>query len=361
MAGFSASASGSAEIGRDDDILGKSREDQEAGFKSAATSEGVGDALYSLAKDSIDQIREGRFSAVEFGEGFNEAAKYVPIAGQAVELLDEVFKAADSLGIGKELRLIYHSAATGQKVGVALGGAASNVAIASGQVGIGAAVAPVLAVAAAPIGIAAAIGFGVLSIFSDNAEAKKKRTEQVQAFVTGLDEVAKRKTIDALIVDQDAMLSNVEKLLASFPFDDRFRPVAEKSRSAARDLGAFYRIAKGTMSAEEIAALESVANVARWKAALDVAKADKEILTYAIGTKAWQEISQNIAKETESGVYRNVIQPIMAIPVKRRIVSRGFIGWVRRNPGIAVAGGFAAAVGLASLIAVVTTEKEPTP
>lgn len=116
-------------------------------------------------------------------EAHEELAKNVPIAAEYIELRDKVFAIADDLGIGNQVREIYHDTAFGVKAGTAAGSAAAYVlagggvaAAYTGAVAVGAAV----GMAAGGI-VGAVIGFAASFFSSDDDDEEKAREKQRQA------------------------------------------------------------------------------------------------------------------------------------------------------------------------------------
>lgn len=330
-------------VNRDDDIGSKSPAEQKEGFKDAAGSEGVTNALWKLTMDSIGQIRAGRFDIVPLGEDFEDAALYVPIAGQVVELRRSLFAAANSLGIRRELDIAYHAASTGWKVRGAL---ANQGAAMAQQFGISAAMGPLLQIAAGPIGMASAVGLGLLSILSSNDEDEKRRKAFVDTYVKSLKEGLKRKSLDDMIQDQATLEAGYAQISPVAAQNPAVATLVSASRDAAKNLGAFYSEAKRTMNANEVKALESIANVNRWKAARESILADKDILAAVAGqSDIWRTLNANIETETAKGLYKAVTGTgrieLKVSPVQKSNRSR----WI-----VAGAFGFVTVAGMAATI-----------
>lgn len=129
-------------------------------------------------------------------EAQEKVAENVPLAAEYLEVRDKVFALADSLGIGNEVRQIYHDTAFGVQAGSAAGAGVATLlggglaATYSGAVATGAA----FGMAAGGL-VGAAIGI-LSSIFGgddDEEEAKrdKKRAEQKAAYEASVKEYAR--------------------------------------------------------------------------------------------------------------------------------------------------------------------------
>lgn len=145
--------------------------------------------------------------AAELNVQHEELGRHVPIAAQYLELRDKVFAIADDLGIGKEIRTLYHNMAFGTKAGTAVG--VGVAAIASGGA-FGSFAAGGAAAGGAMGAMAGAVVGAVVAVFdlfgSDDDEIAEARRKAKKA---ALDAYEKRLlaplTLEAMVSEQNAI------------------------------------------------------------------------------------------------------------------------------------------------------------
>jgi hypothetical protein len=191
-----------------------------------------------------------------------------------LEMRDKVFALADQLGIGQQVRTLYHTTAVGAKLGVA--GGSVGAAIASG--GALPAMYSGAAATGAAIGMAAGTGVGlVVALFSlfggddsdpQKAAERKARKEERARIDTYL---ASRLNLSGLIKEQQnaaatarAMKAKLGDLIYAGGFG--FQPVqVDKAIQTGDALALLYQKIGQTFSPADIALFESQANIERWQ------------------------------------------------------------------------------------------------
>jgi hypothetical protein len=157
----------------------KSKTVQE-GVRSDATNA----AIVGFYNTALKEAKRGRLDIAELGEAYEGMGSDLPIVGQYVEARRWLFDQADKIGIGRAVRVLYHSTETGARVSAALSAeaavlAASNYGAASSTT---LAAAAAMGAAAGPIGVGVAVVTGVLSALF-GADDPKEQAERAKALV----------------------------------------------------------------------------------------------------------------------------------------------------------------------------------
>lgn len=197
-------------------------------------------------------------AVVQYGEAAEEAAAYAnPELAPWLELRDKVFGIADDMGVGSEVRVLYYSLSTGQRLGGALTTVGASLPALSGSA--------ILSIAGTLSSIASLVGLvvGFVGLFSDDEDETRDR-------VLGL---AKRWTsrlsIDDMIAEQKAYAAFIDQLNAAAKKVPISGIPSAKVRSNALKLASYYAELKARLSANELALFVSLSNLQRWQAYLD--------------------------------------------------------------------------------------------
>lgn len=136
-----------------------------ADVQQAASSSKTANALAQFYATVLDQYKKGKFDISKLGEAYEGMAAYLPIAAQYVQARRAVFDFFDSIGIGRAVRLLYHSSEAGARVSAAITAQAALVAASNyGSAGATAlSAASLMAGVAGPVGLGVAIVVGALS------------------------------------------------------------------------------------------------------------------------------------------------------------------------------------------------------
>jgi hypothetical protein len=153
--------------------------------QEGANSDATNASLNVFFKTALKQAQEGRFDIAALGEAFEGTGSDLPLVGQYVEARRWLFGEADKLGIGRAVRVFYHSTETGARVSAALA-AEATVLAASNYGAAGAstlAAASALGAAAGPIGVGVGVVVGVLSALfgGDPQDPAERAAALVQA------------------------------------------------------------------------------------------------------------------------------------------------------------------------------------
>lgn len=150
--------------------------------QEGAQSDATNDAIVAFYNTALKQAKSGRFDIAELGEAYEGMGADLPFIKQYVDARRALFLEADKLGIGRELRVIYHSTETGARVTAGLSAqaavlAASNYGAASSTT---LATAAAMGAAAGPIGVGVGVAVGFFSMLF-GANDPKEQAERAKA------------------------------------------------------------------------------------------------------------------------------------------------------------------------------------
>jgi hypothetical protein len=188
----------------------------------------------------------------------------IPIMSQALELQDDVFKIADEIGVGAEVRAaVYlirgaqYAASIAANAGLSVG-AGAGAAVFSGIGGV------------AALGAVAVVALVLFEIFSsdDDEERQKARIKRAQAAALHLRD---RLTLAQFAAEQDAARASELGMAELSKMWGGFGTPAEHQKAAdlSGKLAAFYRRADAELDPHARDLFESLSNLGRWQAALD--------------------------------------------------------------------------------------------
>lgn len=233
----------------------------------------------------------------------------IPVMNTALKILDKIFLIADDAGVGDEVRQSVYairtlSYATTLAPGILPVAGTAAIASVGGTATAASASASVLTIAggAAILGAAGLVAGIASAIFGggDDEEAQK-RIKRAQAQVLHLRD---RLTLADFAAEQDAA-AYAELAMAMIPWWD---PAPHKAAAArAQKLAAFYRTAVKALTPTEREMYESIANLARWQAALaeysKLSQSKKDGLDVMFGKTAPRlpyQLSQKIGPEQQN-------------------------------------------------------------
>jgi hypothetical protein len=304
----------------------------------------LGSAASTADKATADAVKWNQAYEARAGEVDPEVVAYLA-------LRDYVFKLADELGIGEQVRVLYHTTAVAAKGGM-VGGAAGGAAYAAAeQVGSGAG-SMVAAQYSGAVGTGAAIGMAagtvvglavaLFSIFSDDnvkAEERAKRKaerQKAQAFLLSrlsLPDLIKEQQNSASTARQRASRIRAEISKFGYLFPSSINkevlgdPVAyDKAAAAADHMVALYQKIGQSLKSVDLKLFESMTNTQRWQTALsanDAVIQQLKALPFPVVQEGSQEFSANLRARltTEAKVFKDLLAARQAAAPKFLVVA----------------------------------------
>lgn len=274
-------------------------------------------------------FREGKIDIVELGERRYAMAEKmgVPLVGAYRDLLHKIFRIADDLGIGREVRILYYSISVGAEVGAAAPAATARFVasipglsaalaraglptafVASTQLG-GSAIASLGAAAGMSAGMVAGAVIALFSLFGGDGEDEERKRKREVAARKALRHLLDRLDFKGLASEQEAVASEATamsvlmgpianaELRARFGDPKKLRALADVSRKFA----AFYRELGKQLAPNEAALFLSLVNRGRWQGAYDALMRlpvrQRAYLNLAAGAELAISLRQRIAEE----------------------------------------------------------------
>lgn len=263
-------------------------------------------AAEQQAKAIDDLLSRGTIDVVQAGEAYEQIAidLHIPLAAQVVELRRELFGLADDLGVGKEVRAIYHHVALGARVGAPAGAALAVLKSTASWGGpTAAAGASAGAFSGMQFGMAVGLAVAIISLFGGDDSDERYRAARERARRRVKELLRRFGTIGDLAADQDdnaadarAMAGLVDSLGARH-LGDQLRKMAGGSTK----LATFYRRAAEILPADDRKLFVSLANLGRWVGALEEIKKQSaqehaQTILY-LGIDPRMELERRIADE----------------------------------------------------------------
>lgn len=180
-------------------------------------------------------------------------------------LQDEIFKWADELGVGDQVREVVYDIRTLEYMQPVAAPLAAGIAAQAGNPAAGAAAgASALSIVGGVAALgAAAVVVGVAdALFGGGSDAEQAAIKAAQAQVLHLRD---RLTLAQFATEQDET-AQIHMALSILPWRDQ---AGEKQAAAsAQKLAQFYRVTAQRLGADERAAFESISNLSRWEGTL---------------------------------------------------------------------------------------------